>query len=406
MIRLEIPILFLEYYASGGTVSCIECGYLEAKSFTNETNWYIGTFASDFWSNVHGLFFAVNGVGGFTNGHNNFGLTEGIGNGACIVIPYYVSADGFTKSTEWYEGTILSNVWSSVFHGDNLVVYNEVRGTDGHNNAGVSQSVFFTNGVFKSLTIESITISYSNNDVYSCFFVGEDGQFTFTVYCILSRNSNFCICVALICNVSIYFATYFVSEIAICINNAYSNSVIFVSVAFSWIECESIGVVCIYNSQFFFNILLSFAVISFYIDGSTNERFISNGVFCNLILIIETKASPISYNSLAIYAIFSILGRNLNTIFVDIFCFNFQIFTKCDFISDLFVLILSSTSCLSIHGYIQILNGTKFSNIESSSCIVATEQGQSYSVFTWNEIMFFIVANIFQSIVGTIPCKN
>ena len=107
MIRLEIPILFLENYASGGTVSCGQSGNLEAKSFTNETYWYISTIARDFWSNFHGLFYTVNGVGGRIDGHNDFGFTQSIGNSTSIVIPFYFSAKSFTKSTEWYKGTIL-----------------------------------------------------------------------------------------------------------------------------------------------------------------------------------------------------------------------------------------------------------------------------------------------------------
>ena len=258
MIRLEIPILFLEYYARSSAIGCGKCNNLEAKRFTYETNWYISTIAGDFRSNVHGLFIAIDGVGGFTNGHNNFGLTKGVGNGACIVIPFYFCADSFTKSAEWYESTILSNVWSSIFNGYNFVVNNEIVGTNGHNNTGVNRDILCTNSIFQSLSIcSTLIIAYNNNNIQNSFLISIDFQNRFALcYSSSAAGSrgqlNLSISVGAVFNVSIHSCTS-INNLTAAIYNGNIYGIGLANFTLFTVKCESVIRNRVNNSQSFYN---------------------------------------------------------------------------------------------------------------------------------------------------------
>ena len=297
--------LLLEYNASGGTVSCGQSGYLEAKSFTDKTYWYIGTIVSDFWSNVHGLFFAVNGVGLFTDGHNNFGLAKGVGNGACIVIPYNFCAKSFAQCTEWYIGTIVSNVWSSIFNAYYFVVNNKVIRANGHNNAGINRNILFANSIFQGLSIRgTIFIGYNNNDVKNGFLIGVHLQISFTI-CYGSSAAcnrgqlNFCISVGAVFNVSVHFLTSF-DNFTICIYNRNINSVGLANLASFAVKCEGVVGNRVNNRQGLYNLFLNLGIVS------SDGHFSTKKVFSISVGLVQFEVDSIASGTCFIFYSFTI----------------------------------------------------------------------------------------------------
>ena len=380
MIRLEIPILFLEYYASGGTVGIVESSDAEAKRFTYETNWYIGTIAGDFRSNVHGLFFAINGVGGFTNGHNNFTRAKSVGNGACIVIPYYISANSFTKSTEWYESTILSNVWSSIFNVYNIVVNNEVVGTDGHNNSSINWDILFAESVSQSTCVDLTTIFYSDNDVSSgsLICINADSTSTFFNSSIFSCYIDNCIFNTLFSYISAYRITGNIfHSVAVFIFQSNFNGIVLSDWARSFVKVkgDSFSNGWINNSDFL-SLAQTFVCVDC-IEGHFGTEVCrvrfwskSNDIIRNHAHIWSWRAcnrvgSSVTYNDITASC------SSLNTIFVYI-----------EELSSVWFTSLSSVLTVDFDGYWI----TSFSQAEGSFYAVVVRKGQTNSVFPFFKV--------------------
>ncbi len=421
MIRLEIPILLLEYYASGqASFAILQSSYSVAKSFTNETDWYEGTIAGKNRSSVHGLFSAVYGVGFFADGHGQFSVTIGVGNGLSILIPVNFCAEGFTEYTEWNHGSPLSVYIRSSVTLDDVVVDNIIGGTDGHNNSIFSIRIFCTEGVGQGSAIH-FTIVSGNNDYYvsGTFFVAVESQFAFAVlhFVVLNFKFNISISVALICNISVEFAIN-LGEVAFFVNDGYSNFVVFANNTVGWVEGQGFSKVILNNGQFFFNILAVFFIEYLYSDGGTNERVVSRSVFEGV--EVEQTIVPmiaIVNDSFAVYTSIeiSIVCSYFNTIFINIRWDNFYRLAKSNLIIDYFDGIVAGriepVSWACIHVKNDILYGTELSKVEgSSSCLVAALESNLYSVLARDKVLgdtSFVIVGVFQSIhaIGFIPNK-
>ena len=253
MIRLEIPILFLEYYASGQAVRILKWGYSVAQSFSYETNWYEGTIAfTDDRSRVHVSFFIVYSVSSFTNGHYDSGVA--INDGDHVVFEVNSSTEGFSESTDRNHGSPSTvDVWSSVATND-CVVNDHIGRTDGHSNDLISVDICCTNGISEGICIDciAIVIFNCNNNIYCSFFVRIDSDCTIltinNIFC--SFYFNICILVALISNIDISVIGSDISySIAFFINNAISDSIYFISNTIFAIERKTCYNTFIYDSN-------------------------------------------------------------------------------------------------------------------------------------------------------------
>ena len=327
--------LLLEYNRSGQAGFCIiEWGYSVAHCFSGETNWYISTIAiTDYWCSIHGLFFTIDGVSFFTDGHNDFSFIIVDGYSTCIVIKIYISVERFSQRTDRnHSSPVAVYVWSSIANND-FIVNNIVGRTDGHNNGLILVRIFLTYSVFKSTSIDSSTSLNSYYDIHGSFFVRVNSQSALTIAYITSFNVDVCIFIALICNISTHSTTN-LTNVAICINSRNSYFVFLVGRAIVVVKFKAVSVVRIYNSQFSFNKLFVFFAECLYFNNSTQQRIISW-----LILISQERAimftveEPSVYNSVAIEAIFYVSSIDLDTVFVNILAIYIYILTKHNFIS-------------------------------------------------------------------------
>ena len=326
MIRLEIPILFLEDYAGSSTIGCRKCNDLEAKRFTYKTNWYISTIAGDFRSNVHGLFIAIDGVSGFTDGHNNFSVAESVGNGACIVVPNNFSAKSFAQSTEWNIGAIVCYIRSRIFLGDHFVVNNEIGRTDRHYNGGINRNILFAEGVSQSVSINGFRSRILNcyYDISSGFLVRVNSHIDSAVFNLVISKAyiDLCVFVALAFYISICIPSC-INCFTIFIYDRYFNGVVLSNRTSFLIESESVGAHAVNNSQFFGSLYLcifikckkgNFATIVFFVTFSIySERTI---IFAKAYISLAT----FKINSSAIYKTkfyVRTFCRSLNTISIN-----------------------------------------------------------------------------------------
>ena len=244
--------LALEYDGSSQTsFTIIQWVYNEAHCFSCKADWYEGTIALDDWFGIHGEFFTVYSIGGFTDGHNNSLLIVVDGYGACIVIPDNFCIETFHECTERNHGSPVAVNVRSCIHFEELLVNNILGGTDRHGYIVVSVDVALTEGVVKAANIEALvrSIFYSNTDGNISVFSAVNGQFAFTVLNILLNvYGNNSIVIALIFDVSHQLAVN-LSLAAIFFNDSYINVIVFFNRTFSWIEFEAEGVIRVNNRQ-------------------------------------------------------------------------------------------------------------------------------------------------------------
>ena len=297
MIRLEIPILFLEYYASGQAVCILKRNYSVAQRFSYKANWYEGTIAGKNRSSVHGLFITVYSVGLFADGHGQFSVTKSVGNGLAVLIPMNGSTEGFTEYTEWNHGSPSAvYVWSSVA-GDNVVIYNIVGRTNSHNNGGFSVRILSANSVIQSVGKNYvIAVAYTDNDFKISFLIRVDGQLTFTISNINASwgNINICIFYRFIEQINIESAIniYFVS---ISVNNRYANSIIFAGWTIGRIKFERvIKDVCFINDGHF-----TISILTICSSEAPNSNSATNKTVITIVHIVLDRES----NSTIVYII-------------------------------------------------------------------------------------------------------
>ncbi len=232
---MEIPILFLEDYASGQTVCILKWGYSVAQSFSEETNWHEGTIAfTDDWSSIHGLLCVINGVGFFTNSHHNSGIA--INDGDYIVGKVYSCAEGFSEHTNRNHSSPVAVYIRSSVARDDVVVNNVIGRTNGHCNELVSVDIFDANSVGKGISIDllvySTVIFYNRyNNIKSGFFVSKNGNttiFTISYGRILNSYINISVFIGAVSYISFNSTIYF-DNITICIYNRNIYSIVFIS---------------------------------------------------------------------------------------------------------------------------------------------------------------------------------
>lgn len=409
-VKLYAQSLALEYNGSGEVVSIIEWGYSVTKTFSYETNWYIGTIARENWSSIHVEFFTVDGVGIFADGHDNFSVTQSIGYRLVVLIPIYSCTKCFAQCTEWNHGSPCAVYIRSSITFDDLVVYNILGGADGHNHSAISIDISITNGVVECACIGVTVIVYGNNHFHSSRLVSIKYDFTFTILNILIIycESYNCIFIRLIYYKSANFTFNRFYNVVIFIYNRYIDNVVFTCRTFSWVECESIGVIGINNRQSFLN---EFFIVC--IQGANSDcRTKQNLMFYSIRLSPETTDGSIlifDCFGITIEAILYIVSLNFQAIFVNVFCYNINSLTKHYFVRDA-IPVFSNViiaSIFSLHVDNNILNSTKLRSSESYINILFAQESYTYFIFTRGEITLLIATtNISQSVVAAIPIKD
>ena len=405
MIRLEIPILFLEYYASGQAVCILKWGYSVAQSFSYETNWYEGTIAfTDDRSSVHVSFFIVYSVSGFTNSHYDSGVA--INDGDHVVFEVNGSTEGFSESTDRNHGSPSTvDVWSSVAS-NNVIVYNIIGGTDGHNNTGISINIFWAKSIVQSCTIKFAVVVYYNNDFSCSFFIREEGQSAFTTGYIIVIVDDFnpSIFITLVCNITRYSTTNTLNNIAILIYNAYANFIIGISIARFTIECERVSAKFFNDGYFGFYKLRNTGIICFDSDSLPNEFFIV--VNCKLpsfICFVNLFGSigNIHYNVIEVGS-----GNLLfNALFINMVRNNSKIVTDSYFIIRFYIIGSSRTIFFGFNFENQILSFTEIIQSERSFCSFTAIETNLYSVLPSDKISFWIIISfiIVERVYAIIP---
>ena len=420
-VKLYAQSLALEYNRSGQTVSVVEWSYAEAKAFSCEADWNINTAASVHWFSVHGCFFTIDGVGGFTNSHNDLRSTiEVDGYGFIVLIPNYFSIECFSQCTDRNHGSpVIINIWSSIAS-DNVVVYNIINRVDGHNNGTASEWICLTKGVFESSCIKAIIMRILNsyNNISSSFSVSIDIDIAFAVVYVLTVTYNFkadlSIFVALICDVSIQGAID-LSASPIFLNDVNSYAVVFIDRTFCRIKFQCECVVRFHNSQFTGNQLLSGSILCIYSDGSAQERFVSLYVCFGSKSITQITSTCINYGfTVSANDEFTKITNckisicvDYNSIFINIASSYINKLSKSNLIIDIDNSITEGTHISSLNVKNGIFNGTKIINIERYSSIVITEKRYTYSVLTRNEVVYSgsICTDVAQSVYTTIPVE-
>ena len=333
---MEIPILFLEDYASSQTVCILKWGYSVAQSFSEETNWYKGTITfANHRSSIHGLFFVINGVGVFANSHNNSGIA--INNGDHVVSIVNSPTEGFSEYTDRNHGSPSAVYIRSSITSNDIVIYNVIGRTNGHSNKLVSVNVFRTDCVGESTCIEGIVCRlYSNNNVNSGFLVGVDGDFAiFTCFYVLGCiNFNVSVCIALACNIDVgILCIYSFYNIAIGINNRYANLVGSFCFTRFTTECKAFNNAFIYNSYFSgLNVGIHFTnngqsdvvtnIFFFFVRGNTwfKDYFIASNLSIQQINCIDADAvisgiGDVFFNTIFVNSLYGI-GETIATLVI------------------------------------------------------------------------------------------
>ncbi len=418
MIRLEIPILFLEYYASGQTVCILKWGYSVAQSFSYETNWYIGTITGKNRSSVHSLFFAVYSVGIFTNGHGQLSVTKGIGNSLSILIPVYSSAEGFTEYTEWnHRSPVAVYIWSSIA-GNDIIIYNIISRIDRHYNGGIGVNIFWTKSIFKGTCVNSIVlihrINNSNYNVRTSFYIRVQSDNTFTII-------NSCVCAYIcfnisICNrsrlyISVNISAINIYSIALFINNGHINLIILICWAIIAIKCQAVFGQTIDNRQFFLSKLTVYRIKSFDFDNSTNDiARIINYDFKVMIYTTIRHSTCIKFgrcNSAAKHTYrIVICTKFFISWFFNSICIDHINIAINSFASN--YSIIKTTSLSAYHLNIDASDVAKFSERKSSLSFVATFEANFYSVFTSDKIIFSFSTNVIKGphLISGIPFER
>ena len=400
--------LLLEYYACSCTIFYIvEWGDFEAEVFSYETNWYIGTIARKNWCSIHGLFFTIQSVGVFADGHNDFGVAYSVGYALSFLIPVNFSAKCFAEYAEWNHGSpSIVYIWSSVAF-NNCVVDEVIGRTDGHNDSAACIWIFRTEGVGEGISIE-FAVSSFNYDANVCsaslvaFEVHASGTILNLRVNLKIYGSFF---IALTYDRS-GEGTIDLGEVAIFVYYRYGYGVRFANNAGSRVDGNSFSEVVLNNSQFFFNITDSTdgSIVYFNGDGGTNESVVSYAVNSGCKANGRTM-NVSSDNSIAIDTNLhlSSVSLNLQAICINIFRNNFYPLAKSNLIidsGDRIVLVGGIPPFLvsSAHVENEFFNIAEFSNgeVNGNSLAAAVVQSNANGIVARYEVLSS--ANIFESV--------
>ena len=399
--------LLLEYYACSCTIFYIvEWGDFEAEVFSYETNWYIGTIARKNWCSIHGLFFTIQSVGVFADGHNDFGVAYSVGYALSFLIPVNFSAKCFAEYAEWNHGSpSIVYIRSSVAFND-FVVDEVIGRTDGHNNITASVFIFITEGVGEGICIEFAVLSRNNYaDINSTSLVAFEVHGSLTILNLWNNLKIYgSFFIALTYDRCGEFTIY-LRNITISIYYRNVNSVSFANNAFGRIDGNSFSEVVLNNSQFFFSKTDSTEGWIIYLNGNggTNEIIVGCFVQCSS-KVDSIRCDDTVINSITIDTNLELsVVRNVNfqAVFVNILRLYIYFLTKSNGIVNSTDSVVLSTQIIaigSIHIKNEFLSGAKFNSgeVNSHSLFAAIVQGNTYRVVTRNEI--FSSASVFQSV--------
>ena len=394
--------LLLEYDRSSQTGFCIlQSSYGETNALSYEANWYINTTIVVYRYSVHGAFFTIDGVGFIVNVHDDLS-TAIVVNGDNIwicFIPNNFSVESFHQRTDRNHGSPVAVYIRSSIAGNNVVVDNIIGRTNGHNNAAVSERIFLTYRIVESSCISAIigAILDDNTDLSSGFFGGVDGQAALTIaYSTAGFDSNLSIFVALIIYES-FESTIDLCTIAVFINNSYVNFVVFVDRTFFRIKSERKCIVRIYNGQLAFNILFVSSIPSHNSYNGAKQRIVACNVLSGCKYHFTGLRGHMVNQSFTSSSDGDTRCPNLQAVFVNILRFSSYILAESDFIAQCNCSLRAAV--FSSQSNFQILNFTKFSNVEAYSSIIFAEQRYANGVLTRYE-------NVCNIIDGTIVLQS
>ena len=419
MIGLEIPILFLEDYASGSTgFSIVQWGNIQAKAFCYEANWYIGTSVNDDWFSIHCFCsYTIDGVVSRTNRHFDGGVAvhDRYGLNAIYFIEFNSTAEGFSEDTgRNHCSPSAVYVWCAEVVNrtiEEFVVDQVLIGTDGHNNGGASVWIFIAEGVGQSLSVHFAIVSLNSyNDVCGTFSIGFNIDLTSAVLDSLvdiNVNGSFFVALAFYTGTE---STVNLGKVAIFINNSYINEVAFTNRTLFGIESESFIQISADDGQ---SLGLIAKVLVEYLNShfGTDEGFVSNGVVTGSEIEVA-KRGVAGINSFTSYSSVIVLSRDgyMDAIYVNVFRLNRYILTQSNLIVDsldgiIVVGVCSTWSCGEIE--VDAFNFAEFSEGEAYGySIVATiVQSNANLIFTRNEILRIVVAYILEGVSTAIPSE-
>ena len=419
MIGLEIPILFLEDYASGSTgFSIVQWGNIQAKAFCYEANWYIGTSVNDDWFSIHCFCsFTIDGVVSRTNRHFDGGVAvhDRYGLNAIYFIEFNSTAEGFSEDTgRNHCSPSAVYVWCAEVVNrtiEEFVVDQVLIGTDGHNNGGASVWIFIAEGVGQSLSVHFAIVSLNSyNDVCGTFSIGFNIDLTSAVLDSLvdiNVNGSFFVALAFYTGTE---STVNLGKVAIFINNSYINEVAFTNRTLFGIESESFIQISADDGQ---SLGLIAKVLVEYLNShfGTDEGFVSNGVVTGSEIEVA-KRGVAGINSFTSYSSVIVLSRDgyMDAIYVNVFRLNRYILTQSNLIVDsldgiIVVGVCRTWSCGEIE--VDAFNFAEFSEGEAYGySIVATiVQSNANLIFTRNEILRIVVAYILEGVSTAIPSE-
>ena len=411
MIGLEIPILFLEDYASGGTIFCIvEWGDFIAKTFCYKTYWYIGAVVrTDHRSGIHSFSgFAIDGVFGRTYGHHDGGVAIYDGYSLCFFIEGHFCTEGFSQhANRNHSSPSAVYVWSAEVVNraiKHFVVDQVLIGTDGHDNIAACVWIFVTEGVGEGICIQFAIVSgYNNANINSTSLVTFEvhGSLTIAnVWVNLQINIGFFVTLAndgsgeLTINLGDFLTSY----------NSDIDGIRFTNNALGRVDGNGFSLIVLNNSQFFFYILVGSGVV--YFDSNDGTNIV---VVCSSVVSYSESNSifgDVSVdNSVAIDTNLKIadVSFNLQTICIDIFRNNIDPLAKGNLIVDSSDgIVVSFPALTSMSGGVknEFLNFAEFSNSEvhGYSLLAAIVQSNTYGIFTRNEVLSSAVSvNIYIS---------
>ena len=411
---MEIPILFLEDYASGGTIFCIvEWGDFIAKTFCYKANWYIGAVVrTDHWSGIHSFSsFAIDGVFGRTYGHHDGGVAIYDGYSLCFFIEGHFCTEGFSQYTYRNHGSPSAvYVWSAEIVNRTIkhfVVDQVLIGTDGHDNIAACVWIFIAEGVGEGVCIQFAVVGgYNNADINSTSLVAFEVHASSTVLNLwvnLQINSGFFITLA---NDGSGEFTVNLGDIAIFVDYRNSYSVCFTNNALGRVDANGFVEVVLNNSQFFFNILVGVQIIDLHSDGGTNEGVVST----NVVLGFKPDHAIVR-NSFAIdtyIEITIVFNFNLQAVFINILRGNLNMLAKSNLIVDHFdsIVVVSvavpAVNWTSGHVKNDILNFAEFnsSEVNGDGIVAAVVQSDTYSIITSGKILS--IATIFEGVNASV----
>ena len=225
-------------------------------------------------------------------------------------------------------------------------------------------------------------------DVSGGFFirVNSDGAFAAVNGSVGGIYRNLSIFVALISDPSSDGALNLLN-LAVFVNNAYRNFVVFSDRALFGTEFEGLVGVRLNNSQSLGYELLVSSVVSNDFDFSTDQRV----VYCRVNRSYKSTILDIDVTScFAIEAIIYIWSINLDAVFININCINSYELTKGDLVVNSQIGFVRVARIFSIVVSVDVKNSildlTKLRSIESYSCIIFARKSNTHFIFTFGQI--------------------